>query len=244
MSKPEGIITRSVFLATTFVKMLAPPLYSLKRLERHCKSYLARHPDARFARWVLADLYNKYGRYSEARREYEVLLGQGGDKRELNRLLGELCFKLEDYESSLRYLRAASSASANDRSHNYFVGTALMHVQQFEEAVQYLERAVALGLQDARLFGSLGWSYSRLGKFAESASWYRKAVALDPASARARNDAAKAHVYFANALLREGKKADAVTQLHKALGIMPEDSIRQAVCHTLGELGETVPLRQ
>jgi len=235
----KKILERTIFVAQLIVKGLIPPLYSFERLETFCKQKISKNPTAHLPRLFLAHLYKDYRKYAEARKEFETLVQQGYKDKSILKALGEICYKLHAYAEAIRYCEPVTLRYSKDKFFNCNLGMSYVYTQAYEKALPYLIRAEELSLKWGPLYEAGGFCFFQLGAFERSAEWYRKALSFDPSSpSEVRNNAARAYVQLANALIKEGKRQEAIAQFHLALEVEPEDSIVHAILRTLNQLGE------
>ena len=94
----KDIFLKINFLVNTIVRIVIPPIYSFKRLEKYCKAQVEKHPKLYLPRWFLAELYKNNKKYEKARKEYAELERMGYLKKKDLLDYGDILFKLEDYK--------------------------------------------------------------------------------------------------------------------------------------------------
>ena len=231
------LLRKIAFRLNTLLKVVLMPIYSFEGLERYYRAYLEREPADCFARWALAELYSVNAKYVEAKQEFETLLKYGHKEPSILKALGEMCYRLGDYSEAIRCFEQVEWRHSNDKYFNINLGTSYVYNQAYEKAIPRLIRAETLSLKSSQTYEMVGFCFFQLGSYEQSAEWYQRALSLNPSSPlEVRNNVARARVHLANALLREGKRTDAVSQFHSALEMKPEDSIVQAISTTLAAL--------
>ncbi len=254
MRRTENFLRGMVFLLGYAVKALCPPFYSFTRLEKHCKTHVEGSPDAYVPRRALATLYRDYLKSTEARRELEVLLQAGYKEDEIFKDLGEVCYRLQDFAATIEYLEPLATRYSNDNLFAFYLGMSYMRTNAYEKAIPYLLRAQKLPararlgerpLKDVRahVYNAIGYCFFSLGQFDSAAEFYSKGISVDPSDSESlglRDNVARSHIHLADRLLEQGKRQEAIAQLHMAIEIRPGDSIVAAVSRTLAELGEDI----
>lgn len=220
MKKDETFFETAIFVAGIVFKVLIPPVGSLERLERYCKSRLRKNPKTYSPRWLLAELYRYYQKNEEAKREYLELrkLGYTTDKDLLR--LGQVLFRLQDFQGVVEVLGPVIDKYARDGNANWYLGTSYLTLNEHQKAVMYLENAINAGIMRYEDYGNVGYCYDRLGQLDKAIEAYSRALELKPDSWSVRRNTALAYVKRAQSLLLEDLEA-AEGEIRKALDVDP-----------------------
>jgi protein O-GlcNAc transferase len=223
MEKRETYFERIVFITITILKMLIPPVYSLEKLEKYCRSRIKKNPKAYSPRSFLAQLYKDYKKNEEAKREYEEikLLGHMTDEDWLN--LGEVLFRLEDYQGVIETLAPIIDKYPRHKNANYCLGISYMKKEDFQNAVVYIEKLLVAGNRRYEDYWHLGFCYSHIGKLEEANEAYYKAFVMKPDSKELRHNIAANHVSIGRSFL-DTDVVRAEREFKRALEINPGDS--------------------
>ncbi len=247
----KAFLTKIIFVLGTVVRMIFPPSYSLARLERYYKSYIGRHPETSIARYALATLYNDFGRFTDARRELEVILKTSTPTDSTLQLMGEVCFRLGDYSATISYLESMSRPPQSNKFYSGYLGMSHAALGNYDKALPHLLLAVELPVKTVRtgkvavdegnLHEAIGFCLLKLGRFDQAVKSYQKALRLGSVSPERRNNAALAHAQYANALLKAGRFDDAFDEFQSALDLKPESAIAESITKALEEIAQRVP---
>lgn len=105
---------------------------------------LAHDPDsAQLRRYLVRDLI-RLERYSEARREYEILVEQYPEDHETQFILGQLCEAAGDTKLAETLYRSALTLREEDAHLNTQLGRLLLQQDRIAEATRFLRRALEL----------------------------------------------------------------------------------------------------
>lgn len=182
MRKKEGFFEGIVLPATLILKMLIPPFNSLRRLEKACKAWLRRNPEASFPMSFLADLYRFYEKNEEAKQEYMKLkhLGSMSDSDRLG--LGEVLFRLEDYHGVIENASPILDKYPKRKNANWYLGRSYMKIGEYQKAAIYMENVILAGSKRYEDYWHLGDCYHYTGQFKKAREQYSKALSLNPGS--------------------------------------------------------------
>ena len=171
-----------IFANITIFKILTPPVYSLERLEKHCRSWIKKYPMAYSPRWFLAQLYKDYKKNEEAKKEYEEiqLLGYMTDKDRID--FGEVLFRLENYQGAIQTLISVIDKYPRHKNANYFLGINYMKKEEFEKASVYLEKVILAGSRRYEDYWHLGFCFGNSGQLEKAREAYQNALILKPDS--------------------------------------------------------------
>lgn len=174
----EGIILPTIL---TF-KMLIPPFYSFRRLEKSCKAWIKRNPEASYPRSFLADLYRFYEKNEEAKQEYMELkhLGSMTDSDILG--LGEVLFRLQDYQGVIETLSPIINKYPRHKNANWYLGRSYMERGDYQKAATYFEKVILYRSKRYKDYWYLGYCYDAVGKLEDAKEAYLKALSIKPDS--------------------------------------------------------------
>lgn len=230
MKKGETFFDRILFTVMMVFKMIVPPVYSLERLERYCKSRIKINPRAYSPRWFLAGAYKDYQRYEAAKQEYFAIrdLGYMSDSDILD--LSAVLFALKDIHAVIENLEPIIDKYPHHRDAHWYLGVCYMEREKFEEASHHLEKVmrarkrwwvgylkprfwVARGQETVEKwtdvyskggykdYWRLGFCYERLGQLEKARDAYSRALLLKPDSIEVRRNLASVYLRIGQSLL-------------------------------------------
>jgi tetratricopeptide (TPR) repeat protein len=162
------------------LRSLLPPFYSFAMVENVCKRKLAERPNDMNAMWLLSNLYVWYGKYSEAKKQLELMQQSGMDTKGVRLLLARVYFQLDKYEKVVDVLRLPDGRVACGSTESYYLGYSLMKMERYDEAIGHLSKYARLKPKSAPALTGLGYSFLMLGSYDKALDAYRKAAQLNP----------------------------------------------------------------
>lgn len=168
------------------------------------RQVLALKPHFRDARFQLAIMLEKSGDFSEAEKEFRLILGEKpDDAAALNYLGYTLVERGERLQEATELITRAVALEPRNGAYRDSLGWAYFKLGRSTEAVQELAEAVKLVSDDETLWDHLGDAFAAVGS--TEAAWrsWKRAEALAPELTQARKKAAKAQSAFTPARLGE-----------------------------------------
>jgi tetratricopeptide (TPR) repeat protein len=120
-----------------------------------------------------------------------------------------------DYSEAAKEFGEACRLEPTLKDVCFYQGRALYYANRFDDALAPLKKSIEIGESEARARSTMAECLEALGRAAEAEREHRRAVALD---ANAEHD-----VRFAVFLFRQGRIAEAVEPLEKALKMSPDN---------------------
>ena len=237
MKKGEAFLEKTIFTVTAIFKTITPPVYSLEKLERYCKSRLKKNPKAYSPRWFLASLYRDYGKNEEAKKEYLELkrLEYMKDKDILG--LGEILYRLEDYQGAVDTLTPVIDKYPEKINFNRYMGHSCIKTGDLEKAIDYMNKVIEQSGKDYKDYWNLGYCYFQIGKLEEAKDAYLKALSRNPNSKEIKNNVGAVYVKIGQSLI-DIDLEKAKEQFNKALDADPDNSDALRILKNIGEIRE------
>lgn len=137
---------------------------SLSRAEQELSWVAERDPTNPYAHYSLGMLFRHQGRFEEAKKQFEAVLGIDPDDADTHYQLGVLLFD-EDPTSARRHLEATLAKVPHHAAAAYRLHTLLRNAGETDRAKQMLERYYTLQSSGVGVFS--GMKYGEMGRYAE-----------------------------------------------------------------------------
>jgi Flp pilus assembly protein TadD len=128
---------------------------------------------------------------------------------------------LGEYPNADKWLTKMLEWTPNDSEGWYYLGRTKYNENRFEEAVRAFQQSLKLDPKNVKTEDNLGLAYSGLGHTDDAVSAYRSAMEWQT-DAPAKNPGP--FIDLADLLLDQNRSAEAITYLHEAIQIAPQDS--------------------
>lgn len=173
-------------------------------------------PDSAPARRLLALTRAALGETEEARKEYETAVKLAPSDARIRFELGILLLNAGKPAEAASHLEKAAALDRKTPEYPWALGMAYKRMKKYSEAAGSLEKAAALasGAGRAAILSDLGTVHAAKEDYDSAISWYEKAIKEAP-------DFAPARYNLACAYARQGKAAEAVEALRKAVELDP-----------------------
>lgn len=210
---------------------------SLANLERYkeadaaLQEYAAGHPDSADALYMLGFVLNREDKPAESLRTYTKAARLAMPKSDDLKIVATDYVLLNDYPDAIKWMRQAIEFNPKNEPAWYGLGRCYYTQSSFNDAEQAFRQALKLDPTDLRAQTNLALTLEMLNEPAKADKEYRSAIAL--ANADPRTDQWP-YLDYASFLLDQGKAAEAVPLLEKAVTIAPQC----ADCH--GKLGRAL----
>jgi tetratricopeptide (TPR) repeat protein len=210
---------------------------SLVNLERYKEAdavlhtYAASHPDSPDALYLLGYVLNREDKPAESLKTYTKAARLSTPKSNDLKIVATDYVLLNDYPSAIKWMRQAIDFDPNNESAWYGLGRCYYSQSSFVDAEKAFRYALKLDPADLLAQINLALTLEMLNEPAKANKEYGNAIAL--ANANPHTDQWP-YLDFASFLLEEGKAAEAIPLLEKAIAIAPQC----AKCH--GKLGRAL----
>jgi tetratricopeptide (TPR) repeat protein len=183
------------------------------------------------------------GDYAAAAADYKSAVALRSDIPELWSNLGLMQDATGDYDGAVASFRKALAEKPSLYVPNLFLGIDFLHLNRAHQAVPYLVKAERLNGRDLQAPLSLGRAYLLGRDFTSASRAYQRALALDPKNGSAwfglgiavldkveadgrtisgeAANSAYARALYAQSLQKQGRNAEAVTEIHAVLTSNP-----------------------
>jgi tetratricopeptide (TPR) repeat protein len=186
--KGESRLERLFFSIVIVLKMLIPPILSLKRMEVACRKWIAKNPTAYTPRAFLADVYRFHGKTQEARREYEELFVLGSISNRDKLRFAEVLFKLGDFRRVIEISEPIIAAYPRHINANWYLAMSFMETRNYAQAAKYFKNSISAGNRRYKDYWRLGFCLARAVRFMEACEAYKAGLALKPDCAELREN--------------------------------------------------------
>jgi tetratricopeptide (TPR) repeat protein len=190
---------------------LAEALLMSGRLDeavRHLTDTLAAFPASGRGRYLLGLVYERQGRYPQARQELaksasmKPLLGMNS----IFQTIGALARSQQDYDAAIETFSSRVDLVPNDPQAHRDLGDAYVRQGRHEEALAEFTASLMLDPSRSDTYTSIGQVHLREGRFQDAADAARRALGGDAMSK-------EAHYLLATALLRLGRESEGTREL-------------------------------
>lgn len=185
------------------------------------KKAIAIKPTHPTARTHLGFVYMKRNRPAEAEAQFRIALEHSPWYPQALSWLAESLGKQGKYDEAVAYYERFLGRSPEDPQGNYHLGWILIRQRKMEEAIPYLETAVKFDPRLADAHAQLAKAFAAVGRTAEAADHRAKAIELWMKAANRRPKDYKVRVLLGNALMTQGRSAEAAVVLEQALKLNP-----------------------
>lgn len=222
MKKREGFLEGIILPVMLTLKMFIPPFCSLERLEKSCKTWIKKNPQAYFPRSSLADLYRFYQKNEEAKKEYQEIqcLGLTKDSDLLG--LSEILYRLKDYQGVIETLAPIIDKYPKHKNANWYLGVSYMEKEDYQNAIVYLERLITIGRGRYMDYWHLGYCYSHTDNIEKAEEAYKKALSMKPDSKELKKNLTSIYIRKGQSLLNSNLK-ESEMYFKKALALDPDN---------------------
>jgi serine/threonine protein kinase/tetratricopeptide (TPR) repeat protein len=154
--------------------------------------------------------------------------------------LGLAYFHKKNIEDALAASQKAIELDPNNFAGYWILGRIYHTTDRDHEAIELFKKVVTLNPEFYTAYGDLQVAYGRTGDTERQHSTMQQAIQVFKRFLPQHPDDARAHMYFANALVHEGEREEARTEAAKALELSPGDPnmLYNAACF-YGLLGDT-----
>jgi serine/threonine protein kinase/tetratricopeptide (TPR) repeat protein len=139
--------------------------------------------------------------------------------------LGFAYFNKREYDDALTASRKAIELDPNNVSGLWILGRIYLTSDRFREAAELLQRVLALNPEFYSAFIDLQVAYGRLGEDDKVKATDRALFEMLPGYLSSHPDDVRAHLFYASALVSQGKFDDARTAVTRALAMSPGDPL-------------------
>lgn len=209
-------------------------LVNLKRFKQAdavLQQYAARHPDSADALYMLGYVLNREDKPAESLKTYTKAAQLSTPKSNDLKIVATDYVLLNDYPDAIQWMRRAIDFDPKNESAWYGLGRCYYSQSSFSDAGRAFRKALKLDPTDPRAQINLALTLEMLNEPVKADKEYGKAIALANAT---RHTDQWPYLDFASFLLEEGKAAEAIPLLEKAIAIAPQC----AECH--GKLGRAL----
>lgn len=209
-------------------------LANLKRYtdaETVLREYDKRHPQAADGLYMLGFVLNREDKAVESLRTYTEAARLSTPKSDDLKIVATDYVLLNDYPDAIRWMRQAIDLDPKNEPAWYGLGRCYYSQSSFGEAEQAFRYALKLDPADLRAQGNLALTLEMLNEPAKADAEYRRSIAL--ANSDPHTDQWP-YLNYGSFLLEQGKAAEAIPLLEKAIAIAP----KCADCH--GKLGRAL----
>ena len=174
-------------------------------------------PDYAVVYTSVADDLSAAGRFEQARKYYEMALGEDPDYAVAHNNLGMMLTASGSADEAIGHYRQAIAADPDfDLAHNN-LGNALRSLDRLGEAARHYRRALDLQPGRAETHFNLGNVLATQGKFDDALGHFREALRISP-------DMAEAQTNLGNALQSLGRLEEAIRHYREALKVDSESA--------------------
>jgi tetratricopeptide (TPR) repeat protein len=197
--------------------------------ERGLRGYVASHPDSSDALYMLGFVLNRLNRPAESLVSYTKAAAIARPTADDLKIVGLDYVLLDDYADAIKWLeKAVALDGPNNKDAWYYLGRAYYTKSRLIEARNAFLKVLDLDPRDAKAENNLGLIFESSGQPNAAIEAYRKAIAWQEQNLHASE---QPYVNLGNLLMEQGRAAEAVGPLEKAVAIAPQNGF----CHlTLG----------
>src|SRR5580692_7794668 len=197
--------------------------------ERGLRGYVASHPDSSDALYMLGFVLNRLNRPAESLVSYTKAAAIARPTADDLKIVGLDYVLLDDYADAIKWLeKAVALDGPNNMDAWYYLGRAYYTKSRLIEARNAFLKVLDLDPRDAKAENNLGLIFESSGQPNAAIEAYRKAIAWQEQNLHASE---QPYVNLGNLLMEQGRAAEAVGTLEKAVALAPDN----AFCHlTLG----------
>ncbi|NLG83010.1 MAG: tetratricopeptide repeat protein [Firmicutes bacterium] len=173
-------------------------------------------PDSPAAHRLLALTHAALGEAEEARKEYETAVRLAPDDAQVRFELGMLLVNMGRPAEAVPYLEKAAALGPKAPEYPWALGMTYKKMKKYAEAIATLEKAATLatGRMKAGILSDLGTVHAEKKDYKSAIACYERALKESP-------EFAPAHYNLACAYARQGKVAEAIKALAKAIELDP-----------------------
>jgi Flp pilus assembly protein TadD len=193
--------------------------------------YASEHPDSADALYMLGYVLNREDKAAESLKTYTRAAQLSTPKSEDLKVVATDYVLLNDYPDAIRWMRQAIEFDPKNEQAWYGLGRCYYSQSAFVDAEKAFRYALKLDGRDLKAQINLALTLEMRNEPAKADHEYRSAIAL--ADADAHTDQWP-YLDYASFLLEQGRGAEAIPLLNKAIAIVP----RCAECH--GKLGRAL----
>jgi tetratricopeptide (TPR) repeat protein len=166
-------------------------------------------PDSALAHWWLGVDYERLGRFTDARQEFELAAtGVVAGRGLVFASIGRLASSAADFPGAVEAFERSIGARPNDPSVHKQLAGAFLQQDRVDEAFMELVAALLIDPLDAGAHAGIGQSHLNAGRYDKAVSSLRRAVDLSPNYTEAR-------YALATALMRGGSPQEAARELER-----------------------------
>ena len=196
--------------------------------ERGLRGYVASHPDSSDALYMLGFVLNRLNRPAESLVSYTKAAAIARPTADDLKIVGLDYVLLDDYADAIKWLEKAVALDGHNKDAWYYLGRAYYTKSRLIEARNAFLKVLDLDPRDAKAENNLGLIFESSGQPNAAIEAYRKAIAWQEQNLHASE---QPYVNLGNLLMEQGRAAEAVGPLEKAVAIAPQNGF----CHlTLG----------
>jgi len=193
-------------------------------------------------RRLLAEIYYRQGRCTQAQDQLDWLAFRGIEHPRLALLAGALALHRADLQSAREWLEYARHVAPDLSGVQTLTGTLLLRLGRVDEAARSFERAVQQNANDAAALAGQAAVFLRRGQYEEAADWALRALEQDMQLFRA-------HVHLGLALAQLGRPKEALQALEISAKTDPTRSapyrwLRRIAEEQLGDAPRAARYRQ
>lgn len=195
------------------------------------REYFSQHPQAADALYMLGYVLNREDKPKESLNTYTQAARLSTPRSDDLKVVAIDYVMLNDYPDAIRWMKQAVAFDPKNEQAWYGLGRCYYTQSDFPDAEQAFQHALALDPRDLKAATNLALTIEMRNKPKEADAAYQRAIAL--ANADPKTDEWP-YLDYASFLLDQGRAADSIPLLRKAVIINP----RCADCH--GKLGRAL----
>jgi tetratricopeptide (TPR) repeat protein len=206
-------------------------LEKFKEADAVLQQYVAQHPDSVGTLYLLGFVLNREDKPAESLKIYTRAAQLSAPKSDDLKIVATDYVLLDDYPDAIRWMRQAIEFDPKNEPAWYGLGRCYYTQSSFAEAEEAFRYALKLDPKDMMAHLNLALTLDMRNESAKAESEYRSAIALaetDPHTDQ------WPYLDYASFLLEQGRGAEAIPLLQKAITIAPQC----AECH--GKLGRAL----
>lgn len=173
---------KGIFLPELFTVSKAKMYLKLgqnNRARRALLKYMEKHPSNYYTHKLLADIYEKEGKYEEAIDEYVLAVDNNKKDYDSYYEIAFLLNQIEKPEEAKKMLQELLDKKPEYYKASDLLGSILYNQEQFREAVNVYLKALNYNPDVYELYYGLGMAYTRLNDFQTAKEYYDKAAKLN-----------------------------------------------------------------
>ena len=192
------------------------------------RGYVPSHPDSSDALYMLGFVLNRQNRPAESLASYTKAAAITRPIADDLKIVGLDYALLDDYADAIKWLEKAVALDRTNQDAWYYLGRAYYTKSRLMEARKAFLTVLDLEPHDAKAENNLGLVFESSGQPDAAIEAYRKAITWQEQSP---HPSEQPYVNLGNLLMEQGRSAEAVEPLEKAVALAPDN----AFCHlTLG----------